>query len=376
MTTISIWPGSSSFSSGSTTWHFWDSESTFQTDIDKFAQWASYRLGYPIVSIELQDRNFYAAFEEAINEYSNQVNTYNITQNLLNLIGSSTSSNYTGRVITPTLHQIIQISDEYGSEVYANGAISFYTASIDIVKGQQVYDLNTLVRDVKAPSQSIEIKRVHHYAPVASNRFYDPMLGCAQILNEFGFGGMSTAVSFMLMPMYADLLRIQAIEFNDQMRKSAYSFQILNNSLRIFPVPEKEFKLWMDFIIKEERANPLREPAGRVSDLSNAPFDLMKYNNINSTGKQWIYKYALAVCKEMLGYIRGKYSSIPIPNADTTLNAADLISAAGTEKQALVEELKGVLENSTRVKQLENKKSESEFLADTLTGAPLRIYIG
>jgi hypothetical protein len=207
-------------------------------------------------------------------------------------------------------------------------------------------------------------------------RFYDPYLGNQAMLDTFGFGAYSTGVSFMLMPMYADLLRVQAIEFNDMMRKSAFTFELINNELRIFPVPTRDFKLWIEYIVKEERSNPLKYPDGQVSDISNAPYDYMVYSQINSPGKTWIYSFGLALAKEMLGYIRGKYGSIPIPNGETSLNAADLLSAASAEKQMLIDQLRTTLDNMTRSKLLEAKRSEIESLAASLNGTPLAIYIG
>ena len=376
MTDIPIWSGSSTFTTGSTPFGFYDTDSVFRADADNVSDWCAKRLGYPLVDIELQAANFYACFEEAISEYSNQVNQFNIQQNLLSLIGTSTNNNLTHQNISTNLGGVIQLATEYGVDTFTNGNVNFYTASIDVVTGKQVYDLNKLVRDVLAPTGSIEIKRVHHYSPPASMRFYDPYLGNQAMLDTFGFGAYSTGVSFMLMPMYADLLRVQTIEFNDMMRKSAFSFEIINNSLRIFPVPAKNFKLWIEYLVKEERSNPLKYPTGSVSDISNAPYDHMRYSDINSVGTQWIYKYTLALAKEILGYIRGKYGTIPIPNGETTLNSADLLSAATTEKQALIDELRGMLDTTTRSKLLEAKRAEVESLNATLVGSPLFIYIG
>jgi hypothetical protein len=278
---------------------------------------------------------------------------------------------------------LIQLATEYGSETFTNGNVTFYSSSIDVKTDVQKYNLDKLIRDVYKPTGSIEIKKVHHYAPPASIRFYDPYLGNQAMLDTFGFGAYSTGVSFMLMPMYADLLRIQAIEFNDLMRKSSYSFEILNNELRIFPRPTRDFKLWIEYIVKEERSNPLKyKPisgsgvTGLVSDMSNAPYDFMVYSKINSVGKSWIYTYGLALAKEMLGYVRGKYGNIPIPNGETTLNAADLLSAAGTEKQFLVEQLRTMLDTMTRSKLLEAKRAETEHLNVALNATPLKIYIG
>ena len=376
MVEIPIWPGSSSFATGSTPFGTFDNDSDFQSEIDKFANWCAKRLGYPIVDVELQAANFYACFEEAIYEYSYNVNQFNIQQNLLSLMGSSTGSNLTQRNISTNLGGIVQLATEYGSETFTNGNVNVYSSSIDITAGTQKYNLNSLIRDVKFPSGSIEIKRVHHYAPPASIRFYDPYLGNQAMLDTFGFGAYSTGVSFMLMPIYADLLRVQAIEFNDLMRKSSYSFELINNELRIFPIPTKNLKLWIDYIVKEERSNPLKYPNGTVSDISNAPYDFMVYSHINSTGKSWIYSFGLAIAKEMLGYVRGKYGSIPIPNGETSLNASDLLSAAGSEKQTLIDQLRTMLDTMTRSKLLESKRLETEALAASLNGTPLPIFIG
>jgi hypothetical protein len=376
MVEIPIWPGTSSFTTGSTPFGTFDSDPDFQVEIDRFADWCAKRLGYPIVDVELQDVNFYACFEEAIYEYSYNVNQFNIQQNLLSLMGSSTSNNLTHRNISTNMGGLVQLATEYGSETFTNGNIKFHSASIDVITGQQKYNLDTLIRDIKVPSGSIEIKRVHHYSPPASMRFYDPYLGNQAMLDTFGFGAYSTGVSFMLMPMYADLLRVQAIEFNDLMRKSAFTFEIINNEIRMFPVPTKNFKLWIEYIIKEERSNPLKYPNGQVSDMSNAPYDFMEYSKINSPGKTWIYSFGLALAKEMLGYIRGKYGSIPIPNGETSLNAADLLSAATAEKQSLVEQLRTMLDTMTRSKLLEAKRLETEALGASLNGTPLAIYIG
>jgi len=383
MVEIPIWPGSSSFATGSTPFGNFDSDAQFQTDADAFADWCAKRLGYPIVDIELQNVNFYACLEEAVFEYSYHVNQYNIQQNMLSIMGTPTNNNLTHEHVSTNMGGLIQLATEYGSETFTNGNVNFYTASIAIQTDKQLYNLDTLIRDIKVPTGSIEIKKVHHYSPPASIRFYDPYLGNQAMLDTFGFGAYSTGVSFMLMPMYADLLRIQAIEFNDLMRKSSYTFELINNQLRIHPIPVRDFTLWIEYIVKEERSNPLKyQPisgsgvTSLVSDMSNAPYNYMVYSNINSTGKTWIYSFGLALAKEMLGYVRGKYGSIPIPNGETSLNAADLLSAATTEKQTLVEQLRTMLDTMTRSKLLEAKRLEVESLSVSLNATPLKIYVG
>jgi hypothetical protein len=377
MVVIPIWPGSSSFSPGDTPFGFYDDEAIFTQQIDKAAKWAATRLGYPIVDVELQPVNFYACFEEAVYEYTSQVNQFNIRQNMLNLQGASTGSNLSGKLVNANLGRLVSIADEYGQEVGVGGEIDFKTGSIQLQPDVQNYDLKTLFNDIYEPDGTVEVKRIFHYRVPASSRFFDPYLGNQALLDAFGFGPYSTGVQFMLMPVYYDLLRIQAIEFNDEIRKSAYSFDLRNNKLTIFPIPSEPITLYFTYILKEDRSNPIRKPVdGLISDYSNAPYGILPFSSINDVGRAWIYSYFLALCKEMLGYIRGKYLEIPIPNAEVTLNYSELIDSATVEKERLIKELQAALEETSRKTQLEKKKLESDAIRETLSNVPLKIYIG
>ena len=388
---IPIWPGSSSFSASlsageGTPFGLYNSDSEFTSSADTTADWCAKRLGYPLTDIELQDVNFYACFEEAVTEYGAQVNTYNIRDNMLNLYGSATGSNLSGQKVSANFGGLIEIAEEYGTEAGSGGNVTYYTGSITITKDQQVYDLtNSSVVSLEsgtAGTDAIEIKRIFHDPPPAIVKYFDPFvgtgLGSPQMLETFGWGQYSPGVSFMMMQIYADMLRLQAIEFNDQIRKSAYTFQIINNRIKFFPIPNGSnyTKVYFQYIKKDERFDPLKTPNGRISDYSNIPYEDVIYNRINAVGKQWIRRYALALSKEMLGYVRGKYSSIPIPNAEVTLNGADLISAAQTEKEGLITELKDILDTMSRQAQLERKQSEATALQGTFNTVPLKIYIG
>ena len=379
-----IWPGSSSFSPGNTPYGFYDSDAQFTTgshSVDKFSNWAAKRLGYPIVAVELQDVQFYACYEEAVTEYSAQVNQFNIRDNLLSLQGQTTGSSVTHKKTTPTFGRTIQLSEQYGTEAGVGGTISWKTGSIQVVSGSQQYDLNTLWANVSESGKSIEIRKVHYEGSPAVTRYFDPYAGTGDgsynMLDSFGWGNYSPAVSFMMMPIYADLLKVQAIEFNDQIRKSGYSFELINNNLRIFPKPTKNYKLHFKYLLKEDRNNTLQgTSAGVVSDFSNAPYDNMEFKFINDVGKQWIKKYALALCKELLGSIRSKYASLPIPNAETTLDGDTLRTEATAEKEILVTQLREMLESTSRKALLEADKDEAQHLQEKLQKVPYPIYIG
>ena len=382
-----IWPGSGSAihpDSGSTPFGFYDNDSDFQTEAPQFATWCARRLGYPLMSVELQDLQFYACFEESISEYSAQVNQFNIVDNLLTLRGQPTGSNFTHKRVTNTFANSIKLSQEYGTEAKVGGNVDLKKGSISVTSGSQEYDLDALYANVSESGEAIEIKRVYYESTPAIQRYFDPYAttgyGTINLVQGFGFGDYSPAVSFTLMPIFEDLLRVQAIEMNDQIRKSAYSFTLTNNKLRIFPDPEKNRTLYFDYVVKSDRDDPLKtEMSGSadvVSDYSNVKYDNMEFTHINDVGKQWIRKYGLALTKELLGIIRSKYGTVPIPNADTTLDGDTLRSEASAEKEALITQLREMLEQTSRKALLEADKDEAEFLQEKLQKVPYPIYIG
>ena len=383
MAKIPIWPGSSSFSSGKTPFGFYDSDVEFITDADNISDWCAKRLGYPLVDIELQDVNFYTCFEEATNEYGAQLYNFQIINSFHTLEGNATGSNYNNQVITPNLGGTINIAEQYGSEVDGGGGnYQLQTGSLDVSVNTQRYDLLSDISSSISGSEAVYIKKIYHYAPSAINRYFDPYAGTGtgiqSLMQSFGFGNYSPGVNFMLMPMYFDVLKLQAIELNDQIRKSAYSFELINNDeLRLFPIPRRNEKLFFDYIVEEDRNNPIRNTdTNLITDVSNVPYTTPTYLFINEPGRQWIRRYALALAKEMLGSVRGKYTTIPIPGDTTTLDHSRLLSEAKEEKLKLIEELKELLESTTRVKQLERQEQEAELTQKTFYKTPYHIYIG
>lgn len=376
---IPIWPGSSSFFPGRTPFGFYDSDSDFQIDADKVATWCANKLGYPIMEVEMQDINFYACLEEAVTEFSHQVNMYNARDYMLALQGASTSSNVSGRVISTNLGRTIDLAKNYGAEAGSGGNIDWKTGSIELQAGVQDYDLDVLFTNVSESGKSIEIKTIYHEFSPAIVRYFDPYVGTGagtqQLLDSFGWGSYSPSVSFLVMPLYADILRIQAIEMNDQIRKSAYTFELRNNKLRIFPIPGGNVRLYFRYIVTEDRSNPLKGEAGVISDISNVPYNYMDYRYISPLGKGWIYQYTLALAKELLGLIRNKYSTVPIPGADVTLNGGDLITQGREDKTNLLTELKETLEVLTRKGQMEQEQAIATAMNYQLSKVPLPIYI-
>lgn len=381
-TNISIWPGSSSFHPGETPFGIYDYDITFQKDAVKTADWCAKRLGYPIVDVELQEKSLFACFEEATSEYTAQVNRFNIRENLLNLQGSATGSSFTGKQVKGGLDGIIQIAKTYGAEAGSGGNIDWYSGSVAVTSGSQVYDLtDSSVTTFEAGSPTttdIEVKRIFHEGTPAINRLFDPYVGTgagtSQMMNQFGWGGYSPAINYLVMPLYDDMLRMQEIEFNDLVRKSAFTFELINNKLRVFPNPTSDYTFYFQYIKTADRKGTVQSSV--VSDYSNLAYDNVKYKHVNDPGKSWIRKYTLALAKELLGTIRGKYSSVPIPGAETTLDGDTLRSEGAAEKEILISQLREDLEAASRRNSMERNKEEAEFQQEIINKVPLNIYIG
>tara|TARA_Y100000356_G_scaffold108966_1_gene95439 strand:- start:881 stop:2053 length:1173 start_codon:yes stop_codon:yes gene_type:complete len=390
MAKIPIWPGSSSFATvtNPTPFAFYDTDTSFISDADKMSNWCAQRLGYPLVDIELQDVNFYACFEEAINEYGAQLYNFQIINNFHTLEGTPTGSNFNNQLISPNLGGTINVSDQYGNETYGGGGdYEKLSGSLEVKRGQQKYDLlvdtgSTLHSVTTAGSESVYMKRIYHYAPSAINRYFDPYAGTGtgiqSLMQTFGFGNYSPGVNFMLMPIYFDTLKLQAIELNDVIRKSGYHFEITDNRyLKLFPIPTSDYTLWYEYVLKSVANAPVKDASTNlITDISNVPYTNPTYAFINEPGKQWIRRYMLALAKEMLGSVRGKYQTVPIPGDATTLDYARLLQEAKDEKDKLITELKELLESTTRLKQLERQNQEAQQTQETFYKVPYPIYIG
>jgi hypothetical protein len=378
-----VWTGTATFVTGSSTpFGLYDNDSNFQLDAPKVASWCAQRLGYPIVDVELISSSFFAVFEEAVSEYSAQVNQFNIRNNMGALEGQPTSSNFTNKsVLGSELNNVITIAEGYGTQANVGGRIDIKRGSILASAGTQSYDLQELWGDVSESGERIDITKVFYESTPAISRFFDPYSvsgqGTLNLIDEFGFGSFSPAAQFILMPMYEDMLRIQAIEFNDQFRKSAFSFNIVNNKIQIFPIPTKTEKLWFEYMVKKDfrEGNTIITP-NVVSDYSNVGYQFQDYSKINDVGKQWIRKYTLALAKELLGAIREKYSTIPIPGSDVSLDGAALRAEAQTEKESLVTQLRENLEEVSKKTRMENESNMVEQQQKIIKSVPLAIYIG
>ncbi len=380
MADIAIWGGSSTFTTGSTPFGFYDTDTEFQADADKVAKFCASRLGFPLMDVELDSGSFYTCFEEAVTTYGNEVFKYKIRENYLSFEGAHTGSVVNNKVVEPTLNKIVQISKNYGTEAGVGGNITKHTGSLQLSASVQNYDLNQWATDNSIEGK-IEIRKVFYEAPPAIQRYFDPYAGTGtgiqSLMDAFGFGSFSPGINFMLMPVSYDMSLLQAIEFNDQVRKSTYSFEIVNNQLKVFPIPNNTGSLYFHYY-KEDDKNALSfdDSIDKIANVAEVPYENPTYEFINSVGRQWIFNYTLALTKEILAYIRGKYTTVPIPGSETTLNQADLLGDARTEKEALLTNLREMLDATSRGAQLTAQAQEVEDLQTTLRAVPNTIFIG
>ena len=400
MSANTYWSGSTSgsFISGSSTpFGIYDSDSEFRDHAPKTATWVAKRLGYPIVNIELDNEQIFTCFEESTSEYSAQVNQFNLRNNLDILRGQKKESfggraNYSQTLVDGSfLPTTVRMSQQYGTLAGVGGATPIKKAYIELTPGKQKYDLMVNAIDTETSSSfttlytsgsTVDVTKVFYEATPAIARFFDPYSvgaqGTLNLMSELGFGNFSPAAQFLMMPLYEDVLRMQQIEFNDHIRKSTFSFNIIDNKLEIFPIPTGGLsKIYFEYMIRDEFEHDSQTiQTDSLSDYSDIPYNFIQYSNINDVGKQWIRKYTLALSKELLGAIREKYSSIPIPDAEISLDGAALRAEAQVEKDELIKQLRENLEEMSRKNVMENKTHESNHHQEMLRKVPLKLYVG
>tara|TARA_A100000172_G_scaffold42646_3_gene26120 strand:+ start:16 stop:1284 length:1269 start_codon:yes stop_codon:yes gene_type:complete len=368
------------------------------------------KLGGDVLDIELAEGSIYSAYEEAVLEYSYLVNLHQSKNSLSSLLGGATGSfDQDGQIVSGSALSgsnialkyprfdygyVRRVSEALATEAGFGGLTPIYSASIDVAADQQDYDLQTLISsssetDTTVPyygqvqDKRVVIRKVFFKTPRAMWRFYGYYGGFSVVGNLRTYGQYADDSTFEIVPTWQN--KLQAIAYEDALnvRVSHYSYEIHDNMLRVFPTPDSSSpdNFWVQFTIDGEyeaweetgRGN---EGVGGVNNLNTLPFENIPYENINAIGKQWIRRFALALTKEILGQVRGKFSSVPIPGESVTLNAAELLSQARTEMDQLRDELKGILEDTTYDKLAAIDSTLQDSTKKVLENVPAGIYVG
>lgn len=366
---------------------FFDAETDFQSEADSIVTFVKRKLGDDILSVELTKRQIWACLEESSLEYSSIINQYQAKSQLANLLGGPTGSLDGSEQKFPreNLEFMLRRAEPYSMEAGLGGAYNMLSGSIDLVKNQQDYDLYTDLKDSNGtplfdnpannPKTKMKVMEVFHFSPQAAYRFFDTTSAINYLNNEFSFESFTPETVFYVLPVFEDVLRGGMLDMSSRVRRSNYSYKITGTKIRIFPMPTANDpkNLFVRVHFSPDPMNPSFKDNSidGISNLSNIPYGRLQYGRVNSIGRQWIRQYALALSRELLGLIRSKFSSVPIPGADLQLNGNDLIAQGREDKENLKTKLTEMLEELTYDKMLESEAAASENLTRILKAIPM-----
>ncbi len=368
---------------------FFDEESKFQTEADAMVTFVKRKLGDDILSVELTKKQIWSCFEEAFLEYGSIVNQYQAKSQLANLLGAPTGSILSGsEQLFPreNFEFMLRRAEPYSMEAGLGGSYNTVSGSIQLVQNQQDYDIYASLKDdsgnlifsssANTPRTRLKIMEVFHFSPHAAYRFFDTNSAINYLNNEFSFESFTPETVFYVLPVFEDILRGGMLNMSSKVRRSNYSYKIMGTQIRVFPQPTRDDpkKLWIRVGFNPDPMNPGAYSDGTlhgVSNLSNVPYGNLQYDRINSMGRQWTRQFCVALCKELLGQIRSKFGSIPIPGGDLQLNGGDLLGQGKEEQDALKTELKEMLETLTYSAMLEDEANASDNLMRILKNIPV-----
>jgi len=369
--------------SNPTPFGIYDNESDFQKEADNIVTFVKRKLGDDILSVELTKKQIFGNFEEATLEYSAILNKHQAKSQLVNYLGFSTGSAMSGseeKYPRENLEYLSRFAEPYAMEAGIGGSYDFTSGSISLESGRQDYDIYTELKHANGDPVFVNTKgklkicEVYHYNPQAAYRFFDTTSAINYLNNEFSFESFTPETIFYVLPVFEDILRAGQLDLSNRVRRSNYSYKITGRNIRIYPMPTSDNrKLWIRVRQYPDPNSPAYEDATvhGVSNLGNLPFGNIPYKKINSIGRQWIRQYCLALSMEQLGYIRSKFGSIPVPNAEVSLNGGDLINNGRSDRDALKEKLVELLNEMTYDKLLEIQATRAENLQKQLKYVPI-----
>ena len=367
------------------------------------------KLGGDVLDLEITEFQVYSAYEEAVLEYSYIVNSHQAKNVLSDLLGASTASfNEDGQIDKGhslsgsnvelkypkfNFQYAKTVADGISTEAGIGGTVPIYSASFNMTGGVQDYDLQDTIYSSslntgnpyynKVGNKRVTIRRVFYKTPASMWRFYGYYGGLNVVGNLSTYGQYADDSTFQIVPTWQN--KSQAMAYEDALytRVSHWSYELKNNQLRIFPIPRANYspeKFWVEFTVESDpytEADPsVQTGIEGVNNMNTLPFENIPYRNINAIGKQWIRRFALSLAKEMLGLVRSKFATIPIPGNDITLNGSDLISQSQQEQEKLREELKQVLDQLTYKQLAEDDATVVENSNKVMQQIPAAVFVG
>ncbi len=357
----------------------YDADPQFQHDADAMVRFVFTKLGGRVLGLEITNREVYSAFEESLLEFGAMVSSYQAKSIITSILGVPTGSigNINGVMPRFSLEQISRQAEAYSSEALVGGSRTLHSASIQIKDGVQKYDLQALLSQsgqIQA-GQRIRPEEVFHFSPTAAYRFFDTNSAINYLNSEFHFESFTPETVFYMLPVWEDVLRATEMKMSQKIRRSNYSWNIINNVLTVLPVPQMNMPLYFTYYIAGD--DPwANQPTGVATNLSNIPVGQLNYSSTNSIGQQWIRRFAFALVKETLGQIRSKSLGVPIPNGTLTLNGLELVAQAREEMQFLREDLRTLLESMTYSALSKQEMDQSDAIQKQLNKVPIPIWVG
>jgi hypothetical protein len=374
-------------------------------------------LGGDVLDIELTENNVYTSYEMATLEYCTIINNHQAKNVLSDFLGATTGTfDHEGALQAGELSSSLsgthlslkfpKFNFEYSRRVAEGlaGEAGFgddariYSASINLEANVQDYDLQKIVQDASVDGSStfgtaftgsinnrrIAIRRVYYQSPGTMWRFYGYYGGLNVVGNLYTYGQYSDESTFEVIPAWQNKLQAMAFETNLYTRASHYAYEIFDNRIRIYPPPSSPggmtpTKMWFDFTVPTDpwvEDTTRKDGTDGINNYNTLPFANIPYENINSMGKQWIRKYALALTKGMLAQIRGKFGAIPIPGESVTLNSSELATQAEAETSALKTELVELLDTLTYEALMNSDAELTENSNRIQVNVPMGIYRG
>ena len=368
-----------------------DTDTEFKTEADQIVTFVKRKLGDDILSVELTKKQIWATFEESALEFSSLLNQYQAKSQLVQFLGMPTTgstgamSGSEGKYPRENLDFLTRFAEPYAAEAGVGGSYNMISGSIALEANRQDYDIYTELKSggslvfsssLNPLRTKLQISEVFHFSPQAAYRFFDTTSAINYLNNEFSFESFTPETIFYVLPVFEDILRAGQLDISNRVRRSNYSYKVIGTKIRIYPMPTTDSNPKFLFIRIKFFSDPLN-PAYQddtirgVSNISDIPFGVLEYSNVNSIGKQWIRQYSLALCMELLGQVRSKFGSIPIPGADLTLNGTALVTQGREDKDKLKTQLKEMLETMTYDKLMETAAARAESINKQLKFVPM-----
>lgn len=362
----------------------------------EIVKWVRYKFGEPVITLEIDNLQIFAMFEEANIEYSSIINTFNARNWMSSLLGLN--RNYTEQDLTqklphPTMQQLKRLSEPFATEAGIGGNVNLRKAYITLNTSDTDYDLyNDFIDDAtglpvsgyleSVSSATLNVRKVWHSEPSTIYRYFDPYSSVNLLSQEFQYESLNTETIFYVQPIWADILRGSTLETSDHVRRSTHTYQINGTRIRLLPKPLKPFKLWIEYDSFQDPFNAdnglstIGDPSVTgITDLSNVPLRDITYSSLNATGKRWVRQYTYALTLELVGRIRRKYGEIPIPNGSITLDGDQLIGEGNELKLQLKEELKEELDKTSNIERLREEAEMADLIQQQWQHVPMPIFL-